>query len=172
VTIFPFRSALAREVAPGRGRARIFSIFHVLEELRPDGGTNLGQCIRQFAGRPFRRGVAIVISDFLDPSGCEPGLKLLASLGHDVLAVQVFATGEREIDTFGEIRFVDAETGEHLDLDVTPALSKAYREAWDGHTDAVGAFCRKFRLPFVRADADAPFEDIVLKTFREGGFLT
>jgi uncharacterized protein (DUF58 family) len=171
VTMFPFRADLSREIAPGRGRARIFQVFRMLEELRADGGTNLEQSIRQFAGRPFRRGVAIVISDFLDPAGFETGLRLLSSLGHDVLVIQVFAKRERDIDTFGEVRFVDMETGEHLDLDVTPGLSKAYHDAWIAHSEAVGAFCRRFRLPMVRASAEDAFEHVVLRAFREGGFF-
>jgi uncharacterized protein (DUF58 family) len=146
-------------------------VFSMLEALEPGGGTDLKQSIRQFAARPFRRGVAIVISDFLDPAGFENGLKQLASLGHDVLVVQVFSAQERDIEMLGEVRFVDAETGEHLDLDVTPGMSKAYREAWQAHTEAIAAFCRRYRLPFVRASADDPFEDIVLRTFREGGLL-
>jgi uncharacterized protein (DUF58 family) len=171
VTIFPFRAELSREIAPGRGRSRIFSVFRALEDLRPEGGTSLEQTIRQFAGRPLRRGVAIVISDFLDPSGFETGLRLLSSLGHDVFVIQVFAERERAVDTFGEVRFVDVETGECLDLDVTPGLSKAYGDAWTAHAEAIGAFCRRFRLPMVRANADDAFEDVVLRTFRAGGFL-
>lgn len=171
VTILPFRAALAREIAPGRGRGRIFPVFSMLEALEAGGGTDLKQSIRQFAGRPFRRGVAIVISDFLDPSGFEAGLKVLSSLGHDVLVVQVYSPRERDIDTLGEVRFVDAESGEHLDLDVTPGLSKAYREAWQAHADAIASFCRRYRLPFVRASADDPFEDVVLRTFREAGLV-
>jgi uncharacterized protein (DUF58 family) len=171
VTILPFRAGLAREIAPGRGRGRIFPVFSMLEALDAGGGTDLKQCIRQFAARPFRRGVAIVISDFLDPSGFDDGLKVLASLGHDVLVVQIYSTREREIDALGEVRFVDAETGEHLDLDVTPGLSRAYHDAWQAHAERLASFCRRYRLPFVQARADDPFEDIVLRTFREAGLL-
>lgn len=171
VTILPFRGGLSREIAPGRGRGRIVQVFEALERIEADGGTDLGQSIRQFAARPFRRGLAIVLSDFLDPSGVEPGLKLLSSLGHDVFVVQVFAAKEREIVVRGEVRFVDAESGEHLDLDVTPGLARAYHDAWVGHTEAIAAFCRRFRVPYVRASAEDPFEDIVLRTFREGGFV-
>ena len=171
VTILPFRASLAEPIAPGRGRGRLGSVFQRLERLAPEGGTSLADSIRQFAGRPHRRGVAIVISDFLDAAGCEPALKLLASLGHDVLVVQIFAPGEGEIGTFGEMRFVDAETGEEMDLDVTPALARSYRQAWQAHADAIAEFCKRFRLPFVRASADDPFEDLVLRTLRQGGIL-
>jgi uncharacterized protein (DUF58 family) len=171
VTILPFRGGLDRDIAPGRGRGRIFPVFDRLDRLEADGTTDLRQSIRHFAARPFRRGLAVVLSDFLDPAGFESGLRLLSSLGHDVLVVQIFSSRERDIDTLGEVRFVDSESGDELDLDVTPGLARAYREAWQAHADAVEAFCLRYRLPFVRASAEDPFEDVILRTFREGGFL-
>ena len=171
VTLFPFREDLGRQIAPGRGRARIFSVFKALGALEADGGTNLAHCMRQFAGRPLRRGISIVISDFLDPSGFDAGLKLLSSLGHDVLVVQVYAASERDVDTLGEVRFVDAETGDTIDLEVTPGLLRAYRDAWRDHGEAVAALCRRYRLPFVRAADEDPFEEVVLRAFRAGGLV-
>ena len=32
-------------------------------------------------------------------------------------------------------------------------------------------FCGRYGIGYVRADAEAPFEEIVLKTFRKGRFL-
>jgi uncharacterized protein (DUF58 family) len=171
VTILPFREGLTRDIAPGRGRSSIFSVFRALERMEADGATSLAGSIRQFAARPLRAGLAIVISDFLDPAGFEPAVKLLTSRGHDVMAVHVVSTRERDVATFGDVRFVDAETGEHIDLEVTPGLANAYREAWQAHADAVEACCRRYRAAYVRASADAPFEDVILRTFREGGFV-
>ena len=71
----------------------------------------------------------------------------------------------------GEVRFVDAETGELRDVDVTPALSRAYGEAWEKHQVELERFCGRYNLGYVRADAEAPFDEIVLKTFRKGRFL-
>jgi uncharacterized protein (DUF58 family) len=171
VTILPFRAALGREIAPGRGHGRIFTVFNALDAMEPDGTTDLEQSIKQFAARPFRRGVAMVISDFLDPAGFESGLKLLSSLGHDVFVLQVLSMRERNLDTLGEVRFVDAESGDVLDLDVSAGLAKAYQEAWDAHAAEIAGFCRRFHFPYVRASAEDPFEDVVLRAFREGGFI-
>jgi hypothetical protein len=112
-----------------------------------------------------------VISDFLDPKGFEPGLKILAALGHDVFVVHVASLSDRDPGVFGEARFVDAETGDVRDVDVTPALAAAYREAWQTHASELEHFCGRYNLGFVRADAEAPFEDSILQTFRKGRFL-
>jgi hypothetical protein len=71
----------------------------------------------------------------------------------------------------GDLRFVDAETGETRDVDVTPALSRAYGEAWQAHAEELERFCGRYNLGYVRADAEEPFDTIILKTFRKGRFL-
>jgi uncharacterized protein (DUF58 family) len=171
VTILPFDAELGSETVPGRGRGRIFRVFELLEALESTGPTDLREAFTQFASRTRPRGLAVVISDFLDPEGFEPALKLLASMGHDVFVVHVASAADRDPGALGEVRFVDAETGEQRDVDVTPALATAYRQAWQSHADELERFCGRYNLGYVRADAEAPFEQVILTTFRKGRFL-
>jgi uncharacterized protein (DUF58 family) len=171
VTIVPFGAGLGQERMPGRGKGRIFRVFEQLETLTADGSTDLRESFAAFAARGRQRGLAVVISDFLDPRGFEPGLKILAALGHDVFVVHVASAEDREPRALGEARFADAETGELRDVDVTPALAAAYREAWQAHAAELERFCGRYNLGYVRADAERPFDEIVLQTFRKGRFL-
>jgi hypothetical protein len=52
-----------------------------------------------------------------------------------------------------------------------PALARAYSDAWRTHAEELERFCGRYSLGYVRADADAPFDEIVLQTFRKGRFL-
>jgi uncharacterized protein (DUF58 family) len=171
VTILPFDETLGRETAPGRGRNRIFTVFGRLEQLEARGPTNLYESLRQFTGRPYRKGMSIVVSDFLDPDGWERGLRLLSGAGHDVFVIHVVSDAERHLGAMGSVRFVDAESGEYRDVDVTPGLAKAYGEAWNAYAADLEAFCDRYRLVYVRASADDPFEDVILTAFREGGLV-
>jgi len=171
VTMLTFGSGLGDERVPGRGKGRIFRVFEVLEKLEATGGTDLRESFKQFASRTRQQGLAVVISDFLDPAGFEPGLKMLASMGHDVFAVHITSRRDRDPGALGEIRFVDAETGEVRDVEVTPALVAAYDTAWHAHADEVERFCGRYDLGYIRADAEQPFQDVILKTFRKGRFL-
>jgi uncharacterized protein (DUF58 family) len=171
VTILPFDQALGDETHPGRGKGRIFRVFELLERMETEGPTDLREVFMQFASRTRQQGLAVVISDFLDPHGFENGLKLVASMGHDVFVVHVASQSDSDPRSLGEVRFVDSETGEIRDVDVTPALAKAYGEAWQSHAEELEKFCGRFALGYVRADAEVPFEQIVLKTFRKGRFL-
>jgi uncharacterized protein (DUF58 family) len=170
VTILPFRGQLGQETVPGRGRSRIFPVFQMLEALEAHGATDVLQSVRQFAARMHRRGVALVISDLLDPAAVE-GLRLLSSLRHDVFVVHIVSERERDVGALGEVRFVDVESGEQVDLDVTDGLARAYGQAWDARAAEIESYCARYRFVYVRARAEDPFEDIILSTFREGGFL-
>jgi hypothetical protein len=63
------------------------------------------------------------------------------------------------------------ETGDLRDVDVTPRLAAAYHHAWAEHAASLEGFCGRYEIGYVRADAETPFEDIILKAFRQGRFL-
>src|SRR3982751_6081160 len=116
VTLLPFADALGQESVPSRGKARIFRVFERLEQLEAVGATNLRDSFKAFASRPRHAGLTVVISDFLDPEG---------------FVVHVASAADRDAPAFGTARFVDAETGEVRDVDVTPKLAAAYAQAWE-----------------------------------------
>jgi uncharacterized protein (DUF58 family) len=177
LTILPFGAGLGHESSAGRGKGRIFRVFELLERLEPGGPTDLRESFKEFASRPRHVGLTVVISDFLDPGrqeeakGFEPGLKILRTLGHDVFVVHVTSQRDRDPGVFGEVRFVDVETGDRREIEVTPRLAAAYRHAWDAHAADLERFCGRYDVGYVRADAARPFEEIVLKAFRQGRFL-
>jgi len=72
---------------------------------------------------------------------------------------------------FGMIRFVDAENGAMREIEVTPRLAAAYVKAAGQHAEALERFCGRYDIGYVRADAERPFEDVILRTFRQGRFL-
>jgi len=103
--------------------------------------------------------------------GVETGLKILRTLGHDVFVVHVTSERDRDPGVFGIVRFVDAETGEVREVEVTPRLAAAYVEASKAHGSALEHFCGRYDIGYVRAEAERPFEDVILRAFRQGRFL-
>jgi uncharacterized protein (DUF58 family) len=171
VTIMPFDEIVRAERTPGQGKGRIFRVFDMLEEVKPGGRTNMTEAFKLFAGKGRRAGLAVVISDFLDPNGYESALKVLQARGHDVYAVQMASEADRDPGALGDVRFVDAESGDTRDVEVTPALARAYTAAWERHTEELESFCGRYNIGYVRADAERPVEEIILKTFRQGRFV-
>jgi uncharacterized protein (DUF58 family) len=171
VTLLPFGRGLRQETPAGRGKGRIFRVFEGLERMEAAGETDLRESFREFASRPRQTGLAVVISDFLDPGGFDASLKILRTIGHDVFVVHVTSARDRDPGAFGEVRLVDVETGELREVEVTPRLAQAYRNAWEAHASELERVCGRYRIGYVRADAERPFEEIVLTAFRQGRFL-
>ncbi|HET7697450.1 MAG TPA: DUF58 domain-containing protein [Vicinamibacterales bacterium] len=159
---------LVQELAPGRGKGRIFGVFQMLDALQPGGPTNLRDAFKTFVSRPRPAGLVVVVSDFLDPAGFEQALKILHTRGHDVAVVHIASALDRDPSAFGEVRVVDAESGEWRELDVTPRLAAAHARAWDEHAEHLARFCARYGLKYIRADVGRPIEDLMLKGFRQG----
>jgi uncharacterized protein (DUF58 family) len=171
LTILPFGSGLGHESSPGRGKGKIFRVFEALERLETSGPTDLRESCKAFASRPRQLGLVVVISDFLDAGGFENGLKILRTFGHDVFAVQITSERDRDPGVYGMVHFVDSETGDLREVEVTPRLASAYVKAAQAHAEALERFCGRYDIGYVRAEAERPFEDVVLKAFRQGRFL-
>ncbi|MFC0504729.1 DUF58 domain-containing protein [Micromonospora costi] len=98
-------------------------------EVRP-GRSDLGALVDMLNRPPRRRGVAVVISDFLAPPAqwSRPLRKL--RVRHDVVAVEVVDPRELELPDVGVLPVVDPETGElHEVQTADPRLRRRYAEA-------------------------------------------
>src|SRR5438105_4724898 len=72
--------------------------------------------------------VTIVLSDFLEPEGYEPGLTALLGRGFQVSAVQILAPEEVNPDTYGDLRLVDSETGAVQEVTFGKFRLNSYRQ--------------------------------------------
>ncbi|GAA2468246.1 DUF58 domain-containing protein [Winogradskya humida] len=95
---------------PGRKEAQGLLRAIARTEIRP-GRADLGELIDMLNRPPRRRGVAVVVSDFLAPveSWSRPVRKL--GVRHDVLAIEVVDPRELELPDVGVLTLADPETG-------------------------------------------------------------
>jgi hypothetical protein len=94
--------------------------LHVADQLGrgPDRGVNgrgtdLAAMLRLAATTARRRGVIVVISDFISDADWEPELTRLGQR-HEVVCVRVVDPAELELPDVGLVLVEDAETGEQL----------------------------------------------------------
>jgi uncharacterized protein (DUF58 family) len=114
---------------PGRKEAQ--GLLRAIARTRVQPGrSDLGALVDMLNRPPRRRGVAVVISDFLAPT--EQWARPVRKLGvrHDVLAIEVVDPRELELPDVGVIALVDAESGElHEVQTADPKLRRRYAEA-------------------------------------------
>jgi uncharacterized protein (DUF58 family) len=129
-TVAPPPSPIIRLPArPGRKEAQGLLRAIARTEVRP-GRADLGDLIDRLNRPPRRRGVAVIISDFLAPaeSWARPVRRL--AVRHDVLAIEVVDPRELELPDVGVLTLADPETGAlHEVQTADPALRHRYAEA-------------------------------------------
>ena len=123
-------------------------------EIRP-GRSDLGALVDMLNRPPRRRGVAVVISDFLAPpqQWGRPLRKL--RVRHDVLAIEVVDPRELELPDVGVLPVVDPETGElHEVQTADPRLRRRYADAAAAQRAAIDAELRAAGAAHLRLRTD------------------
>ncbi|MGH3564957.1 MAG: DUF58 domain-containing protein [Pseudonocardia sp.] len=127
----------------GLGHARGL-LRRVAETPRAPVGTrgDLATAIEQLRRPPRRRGLAVVISDFLGEPDWERALRAL-SARHDLLAVEVLDPRELDLPDVGTVVLADPETGRQREVTTTPLLCREFAAAAAEHRDRVAATLRR-----------------------------
>ncbi len=106
-------------IVPARtGRHHARSVLHrIAAEPRRDGGgaTDLVSALGAARNAARRRGLVVVMSDFVAPGTWDRPLRALTAR-HDVLAIEVVDPRELELPAMGLLALVDPETGRHVEV--------------------------------------------------------
>jgi uncharacterized protein (DUF58 family) len=171
VAIIPFADRLIDRLPPSRGKNRIFRVFEFLRTCQLGGQTELAECMKTFVTQNKRRGLAVVISDFYDPVGFEQGLNTLRYNKFEPFVLQVYDQREADPQLHGDLALVDCETGDTREVTVSRSLLEAYQREHEKYCKELEAYCTKYAMAFFRTPTSIPFDQLVLKIFRSGGFL-
>lgn len=96
----------------------------------PDGAGpgDLAGALRRVGRLARRRGLVVVVSDFLAPAGWERPLRVLGAR-HEVLAVEVVDPRELELPAVGVLNVVDPETGRTREVPTNRRTRERYAAA-------------------------------------------
>jgi uncharacterized protein (DUF58 family) len=154
-----------------RGKARIFKVFRFLNELEPQGQTNLEDALKSFVAQNKRRGLVVLASDLYDPHGFERGINVLRYNKFDPFVVHVVDREEARPKLSGDVLVYDCETGDEREVTVTAKVLERFEEAYKSYLADIERFCTSKQVPYIQADMSVPFDELILRVFRRGGFL-
>ncbi len=132
------------------------------------GETDFNRSLMEYSFRRKRLGLAIVISDLLDPKGFERGLEALRFARYDVLLLQILDEEDVRPTYTGVVRLRDLETNQEQRLTIDEFLLARYRERVQQWCSQIEDFCLKSQIEYLRASTLVPFEDLILKYLRHG----
>lgn len=171
VTIVSATEELSGRMPVTRGKQRIFRIFRFLAGLQPEGRTDLEDSLRTFVAQHKRRGLAVLLSDLYDPAGFEKGINVLRYNRFEPFVLHLTDPADRRPELAGDVRVYDCETGEEREVTVTKAVLEKYAKAYDQYIAGIQRFCTKKQVSYYEASVDVPFDELILRVFRRGGFL-
>ncbi len=148
-----------RTAMPPRGTpTNYYNMLHTLESASPGSATMIGGTLSKIASQMKRRGLVIIMSDFLDD--LEPvaqGLSQLSFGGHDVICFYVNDPWEKEFPFRGPSILEGLENAGRLLCDPSD-LRETYIRNRNAHLNELITVCRKLRFDVEETITSEPFD--------------
>ncbi|MEZ6061212.1 MAG: DUF58 domain-containing protein [Planctomycetaceae bacterium] len=156
---------------PGTGRTRIRQLLSFLEQIEGGGNIPVEQAIDTMLKFHRGRGVAIIVSDFLTFSDLTRSLNMLYSTGLEVWGLQILGESEISPSVEGDLRFVDSETGDTLDVTNAGELLSLYQNHREWLKDYLNQQCRRRNGRFHSISSNTPLELILFDQLARQGWV-
>lgn len=156
---------------PCRGRSSMRRMLGFLETLPSGGEFPIDEAIEEALKRHHGKGVCLVVSDFLTTGDLVRPFNLLHSAGLEILAVQVLSPTELDPELTGDLRFVDSETRQSLDVSSVGELIGLYHEHRQGLSDHIANLCRKRQGRFLCVSSEQELKSILFDQLLRRGWV-
>ena len=155
---------------PCTGRLSLRRMFEFLEGVEGGGDFPVERAVEAVLRRHRGRGIAVLLSDFLTFGDLHRPLNLLYSAGLEIFAVQILSPTEIEPDVAGDLRFVDSETGQTLDVSSAGDLLSVYQDYRLGLAHDLELQCRRRSGRFLSISSHDPIEWVLFDLLRRRGW--
>lgn len=152
-----------------RGRPAYARFVEWLRTRHPDGRA-LSQAIQRFAHANLPTGLVLLLTDGLDEA-MPQALRTLGGRKHEVIYLQILSEVEQDPDLEGDLKLIDAETDEAIEITATSGLLQEYQRRLKTHLEAIQQACRRigaFYIPIANRDDSL---EIILKDLTPQGIL-
>jgi uncharacterized protein (DUF58 family) len=146
------------------GRAHLFGILGRIQKASRDGGAvDIAIGLRRVRRLAGRRGLVIVVSDFIGAADWARPLQALA-LRHDVIVTEVVDRRELALPAVGQLTVVDPETGRRRHVDTgRPALRAAYAAAAAEQRASIARSVTRAGADHLRLDTSGDWLDELIR---------
>jgi len=128
-------------------------------QARAEGRTDLGACLEQIFARTRRRGVLVVLSDFLDTDArFWKAIDLFRRSRFDVMLFHVAHPEELDLPVVAMARFIASEGSGHFNAE-PDAIRVLYRQRFEAHLNEIQGNCRARGCDwFLAKTSDQPYQ--------------
>jgi uncharacterized protein (DUF58 family) len=148
VTISVLGGRVARRRTALRGSGRVFRLLAELSSVAPANGPT-----------------DLVVSDLLDPAA-DRVIRELASTRSELIVLHVLSPQELDPPLEGDLRLVDAETGEGVDVTADLATIDAYRDRLASWKEGFASLAARREATYVDLSSDVPLNELIFAELR------
>jgi uncharacterized protein (DUF58 family) len=148
-----------REFLPARYRTgHLRSILSLLDQAEQGSSTNIVLALEQIASLVKKRGLIVIISDFLTPvDQLRRPLSYLRSRGHEVMALRILDPAEVDFQFSEAAVFRDLESRRPMYVDPYVART-SYLERFEQHRQMLRDVCIGLGIDLTQILTNEPFE--------------
>ncbi|MFP5342739.1 MAG: DUF58 domain-containing protein [Candidatus Limnocylindria bacterium] len=166
VAVSALAGRMARRRASLRGTGRVFRLLADLSSIEAaDGPTDLVAAARHAATQLSGRGVIVLLSDLLDPAA-DRVIRELAATGSELVVLHVLSPDELDPPLEGDLRLVDRETGDQVDITVDLATLDAYRARLAAWKTTLADLAARRRASYVDLSSDVNLAELMFAELR------
>lgn len=141
---------------PRSGHRHLTMFLRELSERQPTGSVPFAASLARAGLMLTRRGLVVAVSDFYDGE-LVGGLRRLARMGHEIVAVQTLDADEVELPKLGAVELIDAETGSRVVVQ-SDIAGPAYRDRVRAWLQAFESDVRREGFDYLRVTTDDDLE--------------
>ncbi|HEX5015367.1 MAG TPA: DUF58 domain-containing protein [Candidatus Limnocylindrales bacterium] len=149
-----------------RGSGRVFRLLSTLSAIEVAAGpTELVAAARHAAAQLSGRGVVVLISDLLDPAA-DRVIRELAATRSELIVLHVLSPDELDPQLEGDLRLVDVETGDGIDITADLPTLDAYRERLAAWKQSFADLAAKRRASYVDLASGTHLNELIFAELR------
>jgi uncharacterized protein (DUF58 family) len=156
---------------PCSGRASLKRFFAFLEGLEVGGDVPVEAAVQLALQRHRGRGIAVVLSDFMTFGDVVRSFNLLHAAGLEIYGLQILGPSEINPELTGDLRIVDSETEQTVDVSSVGELLGLYQEHLHAMQTHLSAECRRRNGRFLSLPANEPVKTVLFDQLLRRGWV-
>lgn len=157
--------------SPATGRISMKRLFDFLTNLEAGGNSPIELAVEDVLRTHRGRGVAVILSDFESFGDLQRPFNMLFSAGLELFGVQILGPSEINPELNGDLRLVDSESGQTLDISSAGDLLGLYHEHRALLEEHLAMLCRQRSGRFMSINSQDPLDYILFDLFRRKGWV-
>ena len=175
VSLFSFSDNLEMQTKPISSKGQLIVLARQMAELDELDGTNLSDVLEELSHQKLRRGLLVVISDFFDPAGIEAIDDAIRRVRHKILLIQLTkeedADPELNPEIVGDLRLVDCELEEAIDVTIEPQVIREYKRIYSTFNEDLIELADSLGSGLVQIDTEKDILDQLSLMFQTRNLL-